>query len=68
MGSTYQPHEQRVVDEHGELMVRLHKLRTFIDGNPIFDTLPQQEQLRLQAQEAVMTAYATILTARIAAF
>ncbi len=65
---TYAPHQQRVVDEKTELDERLGKLHDFIQENPIFKTLPEDEQKRLQRQDLVMAEYSQILSERIAAF
>lgn len=65
---TYAPHQQRVVDEKAELDEKLGKLHDFIQGNPIFKTLPEDEQKRLQRQDLVMAEYSQILSERIAAF
>lgn len=64
-----QPHQQRVVAEHAELLGRLHALRQFI-GNETgpFRTLDRDERKRLRRQEEVMTEYAEVLAERVAAF
>ena len=61
------PHQQRVVDEKAELVEKLAKLRTFIDG-PHFISLIEPEQSRLRQQFHAMTAYLAILDERIEAF
>ncbi len=63
-----QPHQQRVVDEKTELDDKLTKLKAFIDGNPIFAGLPDDEKERLVRQHSCMTEYSEILGERIAAF
>lgn len=63
-----QPHQERVVREKKELDVKLDKLKTFIETNPIFKTLPQTEQLLLNRQFDAMAEYSHILGQRIAAF
>jgi hypothetical protein len=65
---TYAPHQQRVVDEKAELNEKLGKLHDFIQDNPIFKTLPEDEQKRLQRQDLVMAEYSQILGERIEAF
>lgn len=63
-----QPHQQRVVDEKSELDNKLGKLHDFIQESPIFKTLPDDEQKRIQRQDLVMAEYSQILAERIAAF
>jgi len=65
---TYQPHQQRVVDEKTELDKKAHALSQFIGLSPIFGTLDADEQERLKEQNDVMWQYSEILGARIAAF
>ena len=64
----YAPHQQRVVNEKTELDDKLGKLHDFIQENPIFKTLPEDEQKRLQRQDLVMAEYSQILSERIEAF
>ena len=67
--SSYQPHEQRVLDERDDLLDKLRKLRAFIlDGRGRFGGLPHAERDRLKHQEEVMSEYAAILAERIEAF
>jgi hypothetical protein len=63
-----QPHQQRVVDEKKELDEKLDKLKAFIEVNPIFKKLPEDERRRLNRQFDVMAEYSGILSQRIAAF
>ncbi len=63
-----QPHQERVVNEKAELDGRLSKLKDFIDTNPHFVPLPQDEKDRLIKQSEVMKEYSDILDQRIAAF
>jgi len=63
-----QPHQQRVVDEKAELDTKAKALSEFIGTNPVFETLPQDEQNRLREQCEVMWQYSEILGKRIAAF
>ena len=65
---TYQPHQQRVIDEKAELDTKAHALSQFIGHSPIFETLDAAEQERLKEQNDVMWQYSEILGARIAAF
>lgn len=61
------PHQQRVVDEKADLDEKLTKLVAFF-GNPLWATLPSDEQARLSRQSEVMREYSDILGERIAAF
>lgn len=65
---TYQPHQQRVVDEKAELDLKRQNLETFLLKSPIYNTLAMSEKLLLIEQERVMTLYSEILGKRIAAF
>ena len=62
-----QTHQQRVVDEQKELGDKLDKLSTFF-SNPIFATLPVEEQMRLEQQKHFMHGYNEVLKSRIEAF
>jgi hypothetical protein len=62
------PHQQRVINELFELEEKLNNLRTFIQSNPIFNTLDATEQGRLIQQSEVMAKYSQILDERINAF
>ena len=64
---SYQPHQQRVVDEKRELDERLEKLCLFSNGNT-FPTLPILEQERLNTQRHLMCILSAVLGERIAAF
>ena len=66
--STVPPHQQRVLDERADLKAKHAKLSVFIHDNPVFLTLPEAEQQRLQRQEIAMGQYLEILDERIAAF
>lgn len=63
-----QPHQQRVVDEKKDLDDKLDKLKAFIETNPVFKTLHEDERGRLNRQFDVMAEYSGILGQRIAAF
>ncbi|CAB3742666.1 hypothetical protein LMG24238_06920 [Paraburkholderia sediminicola] len=65
---SYAPHQQRVVDEKTELDFKRTALKVFIDSNPVFAGLPDDERGRLVAQYRVMTEYSVILGERIGAF
>lgn len=61
------PHQIRVISEKTELDERLKKLIVFFD-NPIYVSLPIDEQDRLKRQADHMTNYSVVLGERIAAF
>ncbi|MDO9148276.1 MAG: hypothetical protein Q7U52_11560 [Hydrogenophaga sp.] len=63
----FQPHQQRVVDEHKELSEKLGKLLSFFQ-TPIFFGLSEAEQSRLRNQARFMDGYAAVLEERIVAF
>lgn len=58
-------HVQRMEAEHDELTDRLNKLRTFVEENPIFETLSNIDQKLLKQQLEAMTAYEAALGARL---
>lgn len=62
-----EPYQQRVLDEHKELRIRLKKLADFFLTDT-FANLPEAERSRLKDQELHMEIYATILEERIDAF
>lgn len=57
------PHEQRVINEYEELVVKYNALNAFI-GTDLFHTLPVDEQGRLKFQSDAMNAYLNILAER----
>jgi hypothetical protein len=60
----FAPHQQRVIDEHRELTVKLNRLRgTF--STPMFAGLDAAEQARMRAQAVLMRGYQDILEERI---
>ena len=59
------PHQQRVYNECTELDTKIKALDAFILDNPIYKTLPQEEQLRLINQVRAMQYYFGILVERI---
>lgn len=67
MNTQFQPHQQRVIDEKGELDQRREKLESFYSTS-IFHGLPESEQSRLLRQGVAMRTYSEILGERIAAF
>lgn len=60
-------HQQRVMAEKAQLNDRLGKLNVFCAGS-IFQSLPQDERKRLEAQALAMTEYSLILLDRVQAF
>jgi hypothetical protein len=67
MAKPLQPHQQRVVEERVELMVKLDKLVTFLKGD-VFHGLPEDEQERLTRQHKIMSDYSEVLAERIVHF
>jgi len=63
-----QPYQERIIVEKKELDDKLDKLKAFIEVNPIYKTLSNEEQHRLNRQFDIMVEYSTILGARIEAF
>ena len=60
-----EPHVERMLVEERELSEKTKKLAEFITTNPIFKTLPEDEQADMKSQLAAMTIYADILSKRI---
>lgn len=63
-----QPHQKRVVDEHGELKLKVDALNAFITSNPTFTGLSEAEQGLLKAQIKAMKIYLAALDYRIKLF
>ena len=63
----YQPHQQRVIDEHKDLTVKLNALGEFFDGAK-FAALDEAEQVRMRNQARFMAGYQHCLMDRISAF
>lgn len=61
-------HQQRVIAEKAALDVKVDALNTFINENPIFKNLGEDEQALLLGQWDAMVKYTSILGMRIAAF
>ena len=59
------PHQERVVTEMLELDKKITGLDEFIVNNPIYKTLPEDEQVRLIQQTRAMSYYFSILIERI---
>lgn len=62
------PHQQRVVDEKADLDKRATALSQFIGCNPLFQTLPEDEQKRMETQNSLQWQLSKVLGERIAAF
>lgn len=60
-------HEQRVVNEHTELLTKTEKLDLFT-GSETYHALPDAERKRLDRQLMIMQLYVQVLEERIAAF
>ena len=61
------PHQERVVEESEELMVKIRKLHKFFDSE-IYKKIDDDEQQRLLEQFEVMQKYWNILNERIKKF
>ena len=61
------PHQQRVIDERNELVVKLNALDSFIPSE-IFASLSTEDQHLLTQQRTVMNEYRRILDLRINRF
>jgi hypothetical protein len=68
MVKEYLPHEQRVIAEREELMVKLNDLNKFIGGSTFFEQLENTQKNLLIIQQRAMETYATALKARIDLF
>jgi hypothetical protein len=60
-------HVDRMRAEHSRLADDLAKLERFIGSNPIFSTLADAEQWRMERQREAMSAYLCVLVERIEA-
>lgn len=63
----YEPHQQRVIDEHKALNINIDKLFDFFN-TATYGKLPVREKRLLKAQYACMLTYSEILQARIECF
>lgn len=61
----YPSHVQRMIDEYKELDDRINKLASFINTNPIFETLQDEEQEDMKAQLIWMHKYISVLANRL---
>jgi hypothetical protein len=69
--SQYKPHQERVVSEHTELLVKIVKLSGFLDNLDSPDNtieISKDERSRLSIQLRFMLGYASVLEWRIAEF
>ena len=64
-----QPYQQRVIEEHAQLIEKLNKLGEFISvKSEVYRELPLMEKERLHLQAYLMNKYLTVLNDRIAYF
>jgi hypothetical protein len=61
----YSSHVQRMIDEYKELDDRINKLASFINTNPIFETLQNEEREDMKAQLIWMHKYINVLANRL---
>lgn len=61
----YPSHVQRMIDEYKELDDRINKLASFINTNPIFETLQNEEREDMKAQLIGMHKYINVLANRL---
>lgn len=61
----YPSHVQRMIDEYKELDDRINKLASFINTNPIFETLQNEEREDMKAQLMWMHKYINVLANRL---
>lgn len=56
---------ERLKDEESELKIKTHALETFIDSNPIYETLGEMQRVLLVTQCSAMSIYLFSLNERI---
>lgn len=61
----YPSHVQHMIDEYKELDDRINKLASFINTNPIFETLQDEEREDMKAQLIWMHKYISVLANRL---
>lgn len=61
----YPSHVQRMIDEYKEFDDRINKLASFINTNPIFETLQNEEREDMKAQLIWMHKYINVLANRL---
>ena len=61
----YPSHVLRMIDEYKELDDRINKLASFINTNPIFETLQNEEREDMKAQLIWMHKYINVLANRL---
>lgn len=62
-----EPYQERIVDEHWQLAIRIAKLRSFLDGE-LSAALPAEERERMERQHGIMKQYQGVLQERVRAF
>lgn len=62
------PHEQRVLDELGELHERINRLVAFIVDSPVYLTLATEDRRLLRQQLTAMQEYHDVLKKRVLRF
>jgi hypothetical protein len=67
MSHSFEPHQQRVIDERAALHEKIVLLNRFMDGE-LFRTLDPREQNRMVRQFGWMCGYRSVLDERIYAF
>lgn len=65
---SHAPHQDRVIEETSELLVKIKALKAFIESNPFFETIDLKEKCRLKLQLVTMQGYYSVLTERIENF
>lgn len=66
---TYEPHQQRVVDEKAALDDKHNKLRDFLGRDDFVSIVSDEaERERLYRQSSIMAEYSAVLGQRITAF
>ena len=67
-GNNLPSHQERVVTEYSELLIKVEALSNFINSNPIFQGLEEAEKERLMQQHLAMSYYLIVLKERIENF
>jgi len=63
-----EPYQKRILVEEKELDTKIKKLGDFINMSPDYDTLSEEEKVRLTRQFWYMRDYSFVLRERIDAF
>jgi hypothetical protein len=61
------PDEKALLDEGQELMKKIEALSAFLK-TPLYEALPQTDQILLAAQQSAMSAYLNVLSLRVLRF